>query len=472
MSEKNNGNKKSTVTPVEEIEMENVCAMRPGHENMLDNLPCCGKLREKFYFKVLVFMMVLLLDAADLVSDWLLFHDVIMTKEGLVYGPPEDALKYSLLVFSIIGTITFAFEVANLWWEVFRKNPWLDIDLLSAIIVWIEDVPQIVINVFIVACREEAISYFQLVKASVIIVGVVVRIIVSLVRYCSKNARHDLQCAKQNKDSCRHVVYRSFIMIGLIITLGGAIVIFMFTQSERNPDGSLNFKIPHSVIEGEYDDEKYFSNVSVYFSHKMLDGTGSKLTLSDANILRLVKIDHIKNEDYDLSINVSIKVQSSQTEYKIDGANPVTECFTLNKNSDQITIQDPCPATHASPHSDKFYFTFHYTKPSVPSLIFGDITFNLKTSKGNGNCQSPDFTIDNSVVGHTKNIETAALHYYRATVDVSDNYHIKRDGKNIGNFYHPRDLTDITLVWKTGFAYCSSSGSLAPHRDNDLQVNC
>ena len=108
---------------------------------------------------------------ADLFSDWLLYVDVSLAEEGLVYGPPGDAAIYALLAFSIIGSLTFVFEAVNLWWEVFRNNPWLDTDLVSAVTIWIEDLPQISINVYIAMCREDPISVFQLSKASIVLIG-------------------------------------------------------------------------------------------------------------------------------------------------------------------------------------------------------------------------------------------------------------------------------------------------------------
>lgn len=473
MSAKNN----SKITPVETMELQERCAYRPRSSGMVQSIPCCGRLHNKFGFKCVVFLLVLGLDAADLVSDWLLYADVAAAEEGLVYGPPEDVLRYSLLTFSIIGSLTFIFEIVNLWWEVFRNNPWLDVDLLSAITVWIEDVPQIIINVAIVACREEAISYFQLVKASVIIVGAIIRVIISLIRYCSKKARHDLTCAKVNPDSRRHVVYRVFIMLGLFITLAGAITIFLFTQSERNPDGSLNFKIPHSVIEGEYDDQKYFHNVSIYFSHELFDWDSTAATAAEnLNLIRLFKINDIRQEEGDRTI----KIQYDQTtgpskiviwETDTGGSWQAKECFQMDRTNKKVTIGSGCPSY--LPTANQFVIKFHYIKPSIPRLIFGDIKYNMKVKYTTSTkCEPPNFVINDNIEDHSKNNKVAALHYYRITEKVAETNHVLHTTGTDGTFYHSSDLQDINEVWKTGFAYCKSSGSLAPHQDESIQVPC
>ena len=135
--------------------------------------PCCPSCTPQHSLpcRILFFLVIFGLDLADLFSDWLLYVDVSLAEEGLVYGPPGDAAINALLAFSIIGSVTFLFEAVNLWWEVFRNNPWLDTDLVSAVIIWIEDLPQISINVYIAMCREDPISVFQLSKASIVLLG-------------------------------------------------------------------------------------------------------------------------------------------------------------------------------------------------------------------------------------------------------------------------------------------------------------
>ena len=450
--------------------MELQCAYRPKGGNMVDNIPCCVSLHDKFAFKLIVFLLVFALDAADLISDWLLYHDVSATEEGLVYGPTDDALRYSLLVFSIIGSLTFTFEIINLWWEIFRHDPWIDIDLLSAITVWIEDIPQITINVFIAACREEAISYFQLVKASVIIFGVVVRIIVSLARYCNKRSRRDIQCAKVNKESRRHVIYRVFIMVGLILTLGGAIVIFLFTQAVRNPDGSLNFKVPHSIIEGEFDDQRYFQNVSIFYSHKLFDYDTTPGSTQNTNLVRLLTINEIKKFGADRTVKIQFQDTTNPNVLMKVSDTTKTECFQIDRANKVLSFPSSCLITQ--PY-DEFIITFQFTKPSVPKLLFGDIKYNIKVKNGTTNkCDSPNFSIKDQVSAHSDDQYTAAFHYFRTNPGVSNEYHIKHTSTTTGQFYHTSELTDITEVWQTGYAYCKTSGSLAPHQDGGINVPC
>ncbi|KAH3716917.1 uncharacterized protein LOC127855117 [Dreissena polymorpha] len=443
------------------------CSFREERIHIVDNIPFCQQCHNKFGFKLFVFLLVVSLDIADLVSDWLLFHDVWLAKEGLVYGPPEDIVKYLLLAFSVLGTLTFLFEISNLWWDIFRRNPWVNVDLLSAITIWIEDVPQIAISVVIIACREEAISYFQLVKAAVIILGAIIRLIVSLVQYCSKSARKDLECAKVNKESRRHVVYRVFIMMGLILTLGGAITIFLFTQSERNADGSLNFKIPHRIMEGEFDDEKYFTNVSIYFSHSYFDyekHNSSDSFFDSKNFLRLIKLNDVKNSKTDKNVHIIYDGTHTQFHIQVDGQK---KCYIINKSTQQVTQETTCSILT---NPEQFAFTFHFVKPSVPGLIFGDITYALKTGTST-NCETPTLKVADNLAAQMNNPISVLLRYYRTKPGVTEDNHIHKTSTS-HKFYHASDLIDISEVWKTGFAYCKSSGSPAPHKGDNLEVQC
>ena len=414
--------------------------------------------------KKVVYLVLLLLAIADLVSDWMFFRDVAMAKKGLAYGPSRDLYKWLLLAFSITGTGVSVFEMVNLCSGILCEDQSCDLDKVKLCVIWIGDLPLLVVSIFIAACREEAISYFQLAKACLPIAGYLIRIILIFSKSCCK------------KCTCKCVAFVIASIIGLLVSLGCSVTIFLFTQYERNPDGSLNFKIPHSVVEGKYDHEKYFANVSVYFSHDIFDPPGQQTGLVDANILRLLKIDDVKSAPDDLSINVTINNKLTAADYMIEGVRPAMECFTYDKttNKIKIPIKGSCSTGFITAPTDVFYFTFHFIKPSPPGLIFGDISYNMKyRSAGYAACQYPNFTIENEVSDHSYKTDEAALQYFRAAGnEVSDNFHIQYTSSTDGKFYHPKDLIDIEEVWRMGFAFCKCTGSLSPNRDAGLLVKC
>ena len=450
-------------------------------DGLIPTLPCCQSLHNNFPFKLLIFLFIILLDLADLISDWLLFKDVAVAEKGLVYGPPDDSIRLALLAFCVIGTQTISLELINLWRDIFRGNPWLDVELLSSVTVWLEDVPQIVINVIIIGCREEAISYFQLVKASVAIVGAIIRIIFSFVIYCSKQARDDIASVKNNHRSRIKVIYRILIISGLVVTLGGAALIFLFTQYERNPDGSLNFKMPHNYIQGKYEESKYFDNVSVYFTHEMFD---SKIYLNKSakhrNLLRLFDINDIRHMhevdkiiklEYN-QINETSNVQSFIL-WESDSARTLhaKECFTVDRTREHITIGVNCSGYISGPKIH-IMFKFHFIKPNDLKLIFGDIRYNIKVKHNSDNkCKPPDYEIRGDVIDDSEN-NVSTLHYYRTLSNFNKRHHVVHLSNNYGTFYDVDDLQDISDVWKTGFVYCKSTGRLAPHRDSSITIPC
>lgn len=142
---------------------------------------CTTSTRKKCFYAVLI-----VTDIIDLLSDWLFYYDLKVTEKGLVYGPPEEATLKALLAFCIVGTAVFVFDALVLGCTLFRKNCLLNTDWVSLLAVMLGDLPQMSINVYIAYCREEPISYFQLVKASVVMAGKVDRQLMS----CSPSYRH------------------------------------------------------------------------------------------------------------------------------------------------------------------------------------------------------------------------------------------------------------------------------------------
>lgn len=435
----------------------------------------CGRLRHKLWFQIMVFMVVVCLDGVDLVTDWLLFRDVIMAEEGLVYGPPEDALTFSLLAFSIIGTLTFIFEISNLWWEIFRENPWINSDFASCITIWIEDVPQIVINVLLVVCREEAISYFQLVKACLMILGIVIRIIVSLIRYCSKKSLAETKI--KTRVARRHVAYRVIIMIGLIIIFAGAIAVFFLTQFERKEDGKIEFNTPKSLFEGKYNDERYFHNVSMYFNHPLFnyDNTGDTANINWIRLISIYDVREKREEVFKLEYDEATKKNFVLWQTNGNKVLERQECYTVDRTAKTVTKASKSCATFLTGPTSFFVFKFVFINPSIPNLLFGDIKFNCKVNESGAGCHGPTSNIVIQVrdrLNPGSSLQNAVIHYYRTKDSVSEDHHLVWSGSGTRFFKNEDDLIDITTVWKTGFGSCESSGSLAPHNDASVAVDC
>ncbi|XP_059178018.1 uncharacterized protein LOC131957306 [Physella acuta] len=140
-----------------------------------------------------------LIDTADLVFDWWFFRDVFTTTHTL-----KDLITLFILIFCIVGTITYVVETVNYCLE--RWDP----DTVSAVVVWVEDVPQMVLSLLATLYIGE-VTTIQQVKLAVVAINFVTLVIV-LLREC---------CCGQGEKVCT----RAFIILATLIELGIAIAI-------------------------------------------------------------------------------------------------------------------------------------------------------------------------------------------------------------------------------------------------------
>ncbi|XP_064612562.1 uncharacterized protein LOC135476463 [Liolophura sinensis] len=105
-------------------------------------------------------------------------------EKGLVHGPVSESVTYAVLAFAIIGVFIFTTETVVSALKTFKgKEIDLYVDLLSAIGIWCADLPQITLNVYVAACREELVSNVQIAKGAVILVAACIRFVIVLIRW-------------------------------------------------------------------------------------------------------------------------------------------------------------------------------------------------------------------------------------------------------------------------------------------------
>lgn len=436
----------------------------------------CGKLHQKLWFKIAIFLFLSLLNISDLSSDWLLYNDVAFTQKGLVFGPPHQDIITALLVFSIIGSITFLLESVNLGLEVFKNKGFLDVDFASAINIWFEDIPQVAINLAIAACRESEISYFQLVKAAVVIIGVIIRLILTLIRYCSK--KYMAEVHQHTAESCRHVATRAFIVIGLLLMCTGSVAVFVFTQTYRSADGKITFEVPETVLQGKYDDHRYFDNVSMYFHHPSFD-TSEDSALDNLNWIRIATVYNVRNAtSNDTFLRYSYTDLSAATTFIMiadnieDRGNLATrECYDLHRATDLLTSVS-CPPTPDNTTFTQIVFRLHYL-PAERLLRFGDIHFNVRIRYPNGTFENEAQFVD-TIQGKKSaaNRIFGVIHYYKTIPDVTSDTHVHSTVSrgNFSFYQNSAHLIDIDKVWRTGFIGCKATGSLAPNVKKNIVI--
>jgi hypothetical protein len=438
-------------------------------DGSLEEIP--RKLRgRKMVLHTLLFLFIFLVDVADVINDWLFFADVVAAERGLVYGKPEPAIIWCLLLFSIIGVVTFIFECINLWWEFFRNNPWMDSDWLSAVVIWIEDVPQIIISMYLVLCREEPISIFQLSKASVILISVVVRIVVTSVKYCNRKAMR----------SHHHVKIKAMIMLGIIIEALGACVIFFITQTERTYSGQVSFRVPSTFLEEAYNDQRYLADVSLFMHDPDISGGRDPKTIDWIHLNKIFGIRHMEHESVSYKLEYST-AGSSTTNLAIStkqlDSDPWTlsECYSIDKNT-AIVTQVPistCSKSNFFNNSTKRFIKLWYERPGFlfKIKVFGDIHINIMKEQ-NSVC-TPVSEYADSIESSKRNNVPLVFHYYRTneTLQHEDMKHLLNES-GVSRFYRDSDLIDTNKVWMTGWRECEGGGNIAPIFNGGLKLSC
>ena len=407
-------------------------------------------LRRKRSVQVFVFLVLLAIDLADMINDWLFYNDMHHLQNGLVFGPIESSLLNTLLAFSIIGVLTFLLEVILVGREIFRpdKASWIDIDYISTVTVWIEEVPQITISVIIASCHEEAVSIFQISKASVVIIGCVLRLIIAIIRFCYRRRRENYENEKIFK-SCYAV-----LLVGLILSVIGSSLVFFFSHA-LSDGGQIKFQEPTEFLKMKRDTTKYYDQVGIYLDGrelpinaqmrmnydwiKLVDLTDIEKNIYPAKKIKLsktgstkIQIQTILDRDSKLLKVENAECYNKNDKWVVSNTSQCLNLFDTNETMADITI----------------YFNFIQQSKH---LIMGDVKYNTLYTT------SPTGCSDSS-----GNYTQLTLKYFKAKT---------RQDDTLSKFYKLEDLVPISEAWKTGFNKCKSTGSESPHWDNSIIVD-
>lgn len=423
-----------------------------------------------------MFISILTLDIAEITNDYFLFKDVIYLEKGLVFGPISQSLAMSLLLASAVGSLALVFELLNITRHICSGKPWVDLDLDSAFVVWLEEIPTISVNVAISLCRSEPISYFQLTKSVIVILSVVLRILVPLVRsYLARSQEPD-------RKSFRKSVYRFITTAGLCLALCGSVTVLIFTHVIATEEKQFQFRLPQEIWAGKYAFEKYFTDVGIYFHHRNL-----KTFTNEEILLKLADIDEFYSTN---SINVKVTYTiSSNNEIEklaINSYNTTDEryreCYNLDRSENgtmQYSSVNNCSFNFISTDSnpEKLIFKFIFHRPRI-HLILGDISYNMKYMK---NFVCYNITANDTIIyDNTRKHPTmlGKLLYMKQETRLHASYRLVH--RNIST-NEPTDklpyeadhyMQEADEMWKSGMHGCESTGNHGPTMDEDTTVLC
>lgn len=105
--------------------------------------------------------------------------------KGLVYGPPSVTIKWCLFGFCIMSAICLIIETLQNADDLFlgHRIKWLTQSLSNFLVIFLEDIPLLVINLIVTICRDGDPTVITVVKASAGIAIVILRTLLMLFIY-------------------------------------------------------------------------------------------------------------------------------------------------------------------------------------------------------------------------------------------------------------------------------------------------
>lgn len=440
---------------------------------------CCRHLHDVFTTNPclhgFIFISILTLDIAEITNDWLLIMDISSLEQGLVYGPLNPTLIMLLLLATAIGSLAIVFEILNITRDICSGQPWVDLDLDSAFVVWLDEIPTISINLVISFCHSEPVSYFQLTKCLIVILSVFLRIIVPLVRiYLTR---------KQNSSAkpFRKSIYKVVTTIGLCLALCGSITIFIFSHVIAIEERQFKFRMPHEIWAGKFAFDEYFKNVGIYFHHKNLRSfANDEVWLKLANIQEFYMTDIIN-----VKVTYTVSSKDEINKIVINSYNSTDErfreCYNLLKyenGTSQYLYVDKCSLTFitSTEMPEKLIVKFIFKRPQMPFLL-GDITYNMKYMR--------KFVCHNITANGTtlyRNIGSKSmlgkLLYMKQETRLQSSHRLVHKkmstNQSTSNLLYKADhyMKTADEIWRTGMYGCECTGKHGPTMDSNVTVMC
>lgn len=420
-----------------------------------------------YMLRLMTFMISLIVDSIDTISDWLLYHDVVEAKEGLVFGRFEDNLTMALFVFSIIGSCMFLFEILVLGVNLARDDvPIILLDIAALLVIWIEDVPQIIINVVIVACRDQPISVVQILKASICMFGAIMKLIITIVRFCYWRRKEGKLGSEGTQRANKWV--RITAIPGILVILVGSLLVFSFTQfTWDNADGSLKFQNPRRILDGEYNTDRYFDQVGIYVNLESKI-RGTDVNMADNHWIRMVDINDFGERKSSIVTQVTFGIGPNKflsirkPPNSLVAAN-FSECYV--ENGDSWELQNSLKRCSASNQQTvSAVIRLRFVEPEG-HLLLGDIEYNYHVYENN-DCNS-------LVIPMTSPLQLT-ISYFQSRLAVTSGVHHLIVAKTMAKsqFYDISHLQPVSEIWKTGFLGCQFTGKSHPTYNHEINVPC
>ena len=426
------------------------------------------------YLYCFILVTITTLDSAQIANDWLFFKDVYRLDKGLVYGPLNAYILMLILLICGLGTLIFLFEILNLFYDVCSGKPWISIEVSFVITVWFQELPMITASFVITLCHNEPVSYFQLIKALLVMVSIPLKIIIPLIH------KHVDKANAESTGKCKYIS-KGFLAAGLCLLMCGSVAIFIFTHVIATDERQFRFRLPDEIWAGKFAYDKYFTNVGIYFHHVNIEN--ENVTSSDI-WLKLAEIHDFFDNDY-----IHVKISYIEDNGKIQklmlmGFNETslmfTECYNQGVGGIKTSPHERCTPDFISntENHERLAFKFYFIRPK-PSLLLGNIVYNVKYLKDSV-CWTVTSNETDIFYPQLKNgnyDKLGQLLYLKHQAIISNTQrlvHEKISRDSTPYFLQTTNHSLLTAddIWITGMYGCNCTGHKGPVMDSSMRVEC
>ena len=318
-----------------------------------ENKECCG------LPPLPVFLYYAIKEFLDCLFDWLLLYEINLLEEGLLSGPVTNIIWNCLFAFSCIGTIVSGIDIFNRFRKLRNGLTVSENSITEIGVMFLEDIPQLVIAVSILYCRREK-SIWTVIKAAILMVS-------SCIAF------------KRMYNELKPVICKLVLITKKVLAVGHIAVAFFSAVTLLISLASWSFEITdnetwRNLTEGERIQKeypKYFSNVSIYADTDDFQVPGHDLR-SKAWI-KFVEINYIlKHGEIKTEITSDLHYLKIRTFF--DGYD-TNICYHLNKTRSDISLRKTTNC--ALFNGTTFHFYFKYMPPNS-RYHFGDIEFTYE----------------------------------------------------------------------------------------------
>ncbi|XP_060066476.1 mucin-3A-like [Ylistrum balloti] len=417
--------------------------------------------------KFFTFTFRFLISTFDLIIDWLLLYEVIGIEQGLVFGPFPESASCLLILFSCIGTVTYIAElVLNIVDFVVEKDDFLPAGLLdnvNLVSLWVEDVPLIMMSVYMAGCRDAAVTILLLVKAFSTLLEVFVNVGIIIAKYNIDRTRTVVAKFDEKKPS-RWLKIPLFISLVLMV-IGSTLV---FSLGSYFTDSKNVIQLPSS-LDFSYETYKgmnYLQGSGVYMNFD-LDQPGV-VTMTSEQWMSLLTLENIRSAEsqpvlvrvtYDSNPNTWLWIQSTSSD---DLTSPELSICYSTQSSPMSVLTTCSDDLQMTSNATSIVFKFVYKSPSN-SKPLGDLYYNYGVS-------SP------TNIESCNDIESApsfSLRYFKVTSNLNDISPLLFISDVSGEYYKTGvSLNSVPESGKTGLFECGCTGKSVPEQDKSISIPC